>query len=125
MLDIDYFKALNDTYGHAAGDRVLAEFAGILRASLRAGDHIGRVGGEEFAVLLADRGAEIATEVAGRIVAAVSATPIALEDGRSLSATVSIGVAVAGTADLEKLLAAADEALYRSKQAGRNRFEVS
>lgn len=121
-VDVDHFKSLNDTHGHAAGDAVLAGLAGVMRQAVRAGDLIARVGGEEFAVLLpgADRAA--ARQVAERIRAEVAATTFPAS-GPVLRATVSIGVAVsqpphpAGAA----IRAAADRALYLAKAAGRNR----
>ncbi|MEU4156775.1 GGDEF domain-containing protein [Actinoplanes sp. NPDC026670] len=122
LLDIDHFKSVNDTYGHNGGDRVLVEVTHRLRELVRPGDVVARYGGEEFAVLLPDTGAEQAGEIAERIRRGVSAAPIAVDESRLLTVTVSVGIAgmpAAGTTD--ELVLAADRALYAAKNAGRNR----
>jgi diguanylate cyclase (GGDEF)-like protein len=126
MLDIDHFKSINDTYGHGAGDQVLISFATTLRGCLREGDVLGRHGGEEFAVLLADCTQEDAERIAERVRAAFAATPIDLYDGRRAAATVSIGLAVADAPpyEVEHLLSQADKALYAAKTAGRDRVAL-
>jgi diguanylate cyclase (GGDEF)-like protein len=126
MLDMDHFKQINDVYGHAVGDRVLETLALVMRAHIRLGDLAGRVGGEEFAVLLPDCGSRQAQRIAERICGALADTPVLLDDGKQILATVTIGVALASKAKapLEKLLRAADEALYHAKEAGRNRIEI-
>jgi two-component system cell cycle response regulator len=123
LLDVDRFKAVNDTYGHAAGDVVLREVAERLRAQIRASDVVARYGGEEFLVVMAGASAEEAEVVAERLRAAVCATPVLL-DTRKLQVTVSIGIAIAeaGTGP-DALVGAADEALYRAKGNGRNQVE--
>lgn len=125
MIDIDRFKSINDSHGHAAGDRVLVAFAKGAAEHLRDEDVFGRVGGEEFAVLLPNCRWEDAEEAAERIRAGFARTPVELEGARSILATVSVGSASCRQAplDLDSLLLAADKALYRAKKAGRNRIE--
>lgn len=124
MLDLDHFKAVNDTYGHAGGDQVLAAFARSVSGSLRSSDAFGRVGGEEFAILLPDCDRAEAAAIAERILSAFAETVVELEDGREASATVSIGAAyvVQAPASLDALLLVADHALYQAKANGRNRI---
>lgn len=119
--DIDHFKAINDGRGHAGGDAALQRFAETCRAELRPMDLLGRLGGEEFAVLLPDTSASGALAVAERLRAAVAA--LASDAGGPM--TVSIGVAEvpAGAETIDPALAAADGALYRAKARGRNRVE--
>jgi len=119
MIDADYFKQINDQYGHAVGDAVLCTLADQLRRSLRKSDVCGRMGGEEFAMLLPDTSLAEATELAERFCEAYAATPIR-GNGVVVSNTVSVGVASDGY-DIEHLLQCADEALYLAKAAGRNR----
>ncbi len=123
MLDIDHFKKVNDVHGHAAGDLVLADFAQLASRCLRDSDVLGRLGGEEFAVLLPDGSPAVAQAVAQRICDACASHATALADGTQLATTVSIGVAHAPAVpvSLDALLSAADAALYRAKQSGRNR----
>ena len=125
MFDIDRFKGVNDTFGHAAGDRVLAAFARVARRELRGRDVIGRLGGEEFAVLLPDHREDEALAIAERLREAFAGEVVELGDGRRVSTTVSAGVAGADPAPptLDLLLSAADRALYRAKRAGRNRVD--
>lgn len=123
ILDADKFKAVNDTYGHEAGDRVLKSLSAVCRSQLRDVDVFGRFGGEEFTITLPDTSRETAYEAAERLRIALSETPVELEDGRTISFTVSIGAAVLSSeADtLDDLFAHADAALYRAKEGGRNR----
>lgn len=120
-LDIDHFKMINDRHGHAMGDRALGHFADCVRRVLRAGDSLGRLGGEEFAVLLPETGLEAALAVAERIRHGVQSSPMGGEGGL-VSLTVSIGVGQwrGGGESAEALLLRADAALYAAKAAGRN-----
>lgn len=122
-VDIDHFKAINDTVGHLAGDTVLRELAELLRHSSRAGDVVGRVGGEEFVVLLPDADSETAGVVAERIMAAIRRHGFRTVRGR-LRVTVSVGIACEQVVDAYvagALRARADEALYVAKRLGRDR----
>jgi two-component system, cell cycle response regulator len=119
MLDIDYFKQVNDREGHPAGDRVLQEFAERLRTAPREGDTIGRWGGEEFIVIAPQTTSHQALVLGERIRSAIAERPVDL-GGRSVSITVSIGCAVGQGAPAE-LVKQADRALYRSKTGGRDR----
>jgi two-component system, cell cycle response regulator len=123
MVDIDHFKAVNDTHGHLAGDAVLREVAKTLTAQLRTVDRVARIGGEEFALVLVQTGRSAATEVAQRVVKAVAASPVMIESGVSLRLTISAGLAVLpeDVSWLELLIGAADRSLYAAKRGGRNR----
>jgi len=119
MLDLDHFKAINDTHGHPGGDEILRAFAGIATCALRAGDVLYRFGGEEFVAVLPHADLAGALTVANRIVAATSANLVPVGSSR-IRVTTSAGVAcLAG--DGSDLLARADAALYEAKKAGRNR----
>jgi diguanylate cyclase (GGDEF)-like protein len=122
MIDADHFKSVNDRFGHGGGDKVLLALVGSIRATLRASNVIGRIGGEEFVVLAPDTGLEQALVLAERIRETVETTPL-LVDGHLLQLTVSIGAVVAapGEHDVKGLLQRADAALYAAKRAGRNR----
>ncbi len=122
MLDIDHFKAINDRYGHIAGDRVLMAVADVLRANLRHSDIAARLGGEEFAILLPETSIDDASVHAERIRQSVAALSIAHGSDR-LTLTVSIGIAGMGANDesIEPILMRADKSLYRAKEEGRNR----
>ncbi len=135
MLDVDHFKAVNDTHGHAAGDAVLQELANRIESQVRKSDVAARYGGEEFIVVLPNTDIEAGRLLAERVRAAVSAEPIRLPDGVLLEVTASLGIAGinpgdAGADDIdlktvaEALIARADVALYRAKAAGRNRVAV-
>jgi diguanylate cyclase (GGDEF)-like protein len=119
LLDIDRFKTVNDTYGHPVGDTVLREVAARCQAGIRAIDLLGRIGGEEFAILLPETPLALATQVAERVRQAVANQPIATARG-DLTVTISIGVAAGAGLDLPALLARADAALYAAKAGGRN-----
>ncbi|MDT5083908.1 MAG: two-component system, cell cycle response regulator [Mycobacterium sp.] len=123
MLDIDHFKQVNDSHGHPAGDQVLQEFARRLKATLRAGNIVGRWGGEEFLVIAPRTTPEEAMMLGERIRLSIADEPIDLGSVR-LSITVSIGCGV-GLKPSAELVAQADAALYRSKAEGRNRVTVS
>lgn len=126
MLDIDHFKSINDGYGHKAGDQVLAAFAAVLKNLVRTQDIVGRLGGEEFGIVMPDCGIANAARVAERINQALRAKAVVIEGGRSIPVTVSIGVHVEREDHaLETSLGLADEALYRAKNSGRDKFEFS
>ncbi|XHB98955.1 diguanylate cyclase [Nitratireductor sp. ac15] len=126
MLDIDHFKSINDRFGHATGDQVISIAAAKISACLRSGDIIGRVGGEEFAILLPKCTREQALEVAERIRRAFAQGHVTPDGGIPISVTVSVGLASSddGSADVETLMEEADKALYRAKHLGRNRSEI-
>lgn len=127
MLDIDYFKRVNDTFGHLAGDQVLRSLPELIRGQLRINDIPCRYGGEEFGVILPETAGEQAADVAERIRSVVAAAPIALPDGGSLRVTVSLGIATfpQNAENEESLVSAADLALYQAKRTGRNRICVA
>jgi diguanylate cyclase (GGDEF)-like protein len=120
LLDLDGFKSVNDTFGHAAGDELLIAVADRIRGNLRPGDTAARLGGDEFAVLLRDRNVVQAEAVARRLLQAM-AEPVGLSRGR-VAVTASIGVArVGGQSGAQEVLRDADLAMYDAKSAGRNR----
>ena len=124
ILDVDYFKSINDSYGHDAGDDVLREFAERLKASIRGIDLACRYGGEEFVVVMPDTDLGIAAMVAERIRRRIAGEPFPIEGGkRTIEVTISVGIAARmGAQDNATLmLKRADEALYRAKRDGRNR----
>jgi diguanylate cyclase (GGDEF)-like protein len=122
LADIDHFKAINDLHGHAAGDHALRMVAHTLQAALRPTDLLGRVGGEEFAILLAEMPLSLAVGIAERARGAITALRVATADGTPIPLSISIGVAAfdAGTS-LDAALAEADSAMYSAKRSGRNR----
>ena len=126
MIDLDHFKEKNDSYGHAVGDLVLREAAKRLGTTLRAGDLLGRYGGEEFVITLPFATQAQALEVAERLRRQIGASPIQV-DGHALTQTLSIGVASApaDATALEALIIRADQALYAAKHAGRDRIKVA
>ena len=132
MLDVDHFKRINDTFGHAAGDAVLRELAQRIESQVRASDVAARYGGEEFVVLLPDTRVEAAQRLAERIRAAISSAPINLPCGESTTITAPIGIAEVAPAQADRdlktlgdsLIARADVALYAAKSAGRDRVMV-
>jgi len=124
VLDVDHFKAVNDSWGHDAGDEVLKEFADRVRACTRGIDLVARMGGEEVVVVLPETGPKAAYAVAERIRERVENTPFAIyNNSRGIAVTVSIGVASrkAGDASSADIVKRADDALYRAKASGRNR----
>jgi diguanylate cyclase (GGDEF)-like protein len=126
MFDLDFFKAINDRFGHAVGDRVLKVFASTAAANLRSTDIFGRLGGEEFAAILPDMDIDAAVAAAERVRAAFGHAAIEI-DGQPVRGSVSVGITVTtdSTASLDALLTLADEALYVAKAQGRNRVEVA
>jgi diguanylate cyclase (GGDEF)-like protein len=125
MLDVDDFKSINDTWGHPAGDAVLVAVALRIQAAIRAEDLVGRLGGDEFLVLLVAGSPETVLLVGERAREALAATPIALPDGTEVSVTISVGCASARGGSPEELIARSDRALYQAKQAGRNRTRAA
>ena len=125
MFDLDYFKSINDNYGHSTGDWVLQRVAGVAGAFCRSIDHFGRLGGEEFAILL--RGCDLrdATRMAEDCRVRIAAIP-SRESGHSFPISASFGVTVTALSghDLDRLLSHADQALYRAKREGRNRVRA-
>jgi len=123
VLDIDDFKTMNDTYGHAAGDRVLQQLVARIKSILRAQDLLARTGGEEFAILLPDASHDLAKAIAERICTSLQALDLTF-DGMRCIISVSIGLAemTPSLADFEKVLQHADAAMYAAKRAGKNRI---
>ena len=121
LADIDHFKLINDTYGHAAGDTVLQQVAGRLRSAVRNSEYLSRYGGEEFLIVLPGCTAERAMSVAERARASIAADPV-LAGGQPISLRISLGVAstVEAGVDLAALIATADAALYQAKAGGRD-----
>jgi len=125
LIDMDMFKSVNDGYGHHAGDQVLAEVAGRLRAQLRSYDVAGRWGGDEFVVLLSEATPHTLGVVARKIAQGLSATPVVLDDGRAVEITVSIGACLAASDEaVDATISRVDGALYVAKAAGRNRVII-
>lgn len=121
-LDIDFFKKVNDTHGHQAGDQVLIHFCRTIETLLRQGDLLGRMGGEEFLVVANTRSLADAMGLAERIRAAIASTPCRINPDTSVAITTSVGVAQPCPGEtLEQLLERADQALYSAKHTGRNR----
>lgn len=127
VLDIDHFKSINDSLGHAAGDDVLREFSRRMRKAVRGIDLACRLGGEEFVLAMPDTDAALAFLVGERIRQKIAGEPFVLADGRSAGVTVSIGVSSLASPDdtPQALLRRADEALYTAKREGRNRVAAA
>jgi diguanylate cyclase (GGDEF)-like protein len=126
MLDVDYFKQVNDTYGHIIGDSVLESLAEILRAVVREIDIVGRLGGEEFALILPETSLTDATVLAERLRMQIANHTVTSAKGE-ISFTSSFGIATCALNDtsLDQVISKADEALYRAKNSGRNRVECA
>ncbi|HUP91194.1 MAG TPA: sensor domain-containing diguanylate cyclase [Solimonas sp.] len=126
LLDIDHFKKVNDTHGHEAGDRAIQAIARCCTEGIRKIDFVGRIGGEEFVLVLPRANKEPAFEMAQRLRLKVTEVRLAGTDGQEFTLAVSIGIASLrpNTRDLAELLRNADAALYRAKREGRNRVEV-
>ena len=124
MLDIDHFKTVNDTFGHAVGDQVLVEVARRIQSQTRQSDSLARYGGEEFVVVLPETSIEIAYRVCERILRNVRSTPVACGDDISITVTLSIGVSCSqpDDDDATQILARSDIALYDAKRSGRDRY---
>ncbi|MEN2394930.1 GGDEF domain-containing protein [Pseudomonas halotolerans] len=124
MLDLDHFKRINDNYGHLAGDRVLKIIASVLRRRLRGGDFIARFGGEEFVLLVPDTPLASGAGLAETLRAAIEACPFHFK-GEPVTITVSVGMTAFKSGEhSDSVLKRADQALYRAKNAGRNRVEL-
>ncbi len=127
MMDVDHFKAINDTFGHLKGDDVLRELAKILKDSIRTYDVVGRYGGEEFMIILPDTNLENAAKLAERIRQKVE-SDLGNKSNLSASNSVTISLGLTGMRDddtsFETIIKRADEALYRAKESGRNRVEI-
>lgn len=123
MLDLDHFKTINDQYGHSVGDLALKKLVQVCLMLLREVDMIGRLGGEEFAIMLPETDSQHALEIAQRLCLAVEAVEIPVPAQAALRFTTSIGVASLAGSDtcIESLLNRADQALYQAKHEGRNR----
>jgi two-component system cell cycle response regulator len=124
VIDMDYFKSINDNHGHDAGDDVLREFAVRIRKSIRGIDLACRYGGEEFVVVMPETDLAVATMVAERLRRRIATEPFPIQQGgRTIEMTISIGIAALGGAgdSAANLLKRADQALYRAKRDGRNR----
>jgi len=121
MVDIDRFKKLNDTFGHAVGDHVLREVARAIGDAVREDDVPARFGGEEFAVLLRNPSPEVAVEVGERVRRAVAALDLRRLGVPGVSVSVGVAVALSPEDDLDVVIDEADRALYRAKRAGRDR----
>jgi diguanylate cyclase (GGDEF)-like protein len=126
-IDIDHFKQINDTHGHPMGDKVLREFAQALLPCMRKNDHVGRVGGEEFAVILPEVALAQGVEAALRVLSMVRLLKVEEPaNGTSVKFTVSIGVAeIKENTTLEQLVSRADEALYQAKREGRDCYRAA
>jgi len=127
LLDLDNFKAINDRFGHAVGDKVLQRFAEVGASCMHRFDIFGRLGGEEFAAMLVDSSRERALAVAEQIRSSFRAATGEIDGKPVVATTVSIGLVISYDAvlDLSALLAQADHALYRAKDNGRNRVEIA
>jgi diguanylate cyclase (GGDEF)-like protein len=123
MMDMDHFKDINDTYGHQAGDQVLRQIGGVISASFRKADVYGRLGGEEFAVLLPNTSLETARAIAEQLVKAISG--LASEPVQGLTASLGVATTRSLDQDLHSLMNTADKALYRAKALGRNQVAVA
>jgi diguanylate cyclase (GGDEF)-like protein len=127
LLDLDHFKIINDSFGHLVGDRVLREVADALREQMREYDLIGRFGGEEFTILLPHATALQARYMAERLRARIANLPVTDDDGvlgANLTASIGIATLVDSHRDLNDLIAAADNAVYKAKQDGRNKVHI-
>jgi two-component system cell cycle response regulator len=125
-LDVDHFKAINDEYGHLCGDLVLQKLAEVIRANLRHADFCGRLGGEEFAVILPETDEAGAVEFAERLRNAIATTSVTLPARGALHFTASIGATTfdAGDGSVAAIVDRADRAMYQAKRAGRNRVQL-
>ena len=119
MIDLDHLKQVNDRHGHAAGDQLLRNLARCCRAQLGPGDLLGRLGGDEFCLILPEADHQRAVDTAQRIASALLSLPVSGQDHSLLSASFGAAAISDGDADYESLLARADRALYAAKRSGR------
>jgi diguanylate cyclase (GGDEF)-like protein len=127
-LDIDFFKSINDTYGHLIGDQLLVWFAETLKSCVRETDTVARIGGDEFAIILENPGSQKNIEhIAEKIISRVQQKLDIFADGSNRAISTSIGIAVTDTSNVspEDLMQRADEALYKAKHRGRNTYSIS
>lgn len=126
MMDLDYFKTINDRFGHDSGDQILKAFAELIHANIRTNDLAARMGGEEFCIVMPDSSPKSSAAVADRIRSQIEATVVQTPHG-PIRATVSAGIAIRSTEPetLQSLLNRADAALYQAKASGRNRVQIS
>jgi len=125
LIDLDNFKKINDTYGHSVGDDVLRRTADLLRNNLRAMDHIGRFGVDEFIILLPDTGIDQAVVISDRFLKELTATDIDTVVSKiRITATAGITQLLPNDKDINSIIRRADAALYKGKEAGRNRIET-
>src|SRR5205814_5399483 len=125
MLDLDHFKAVNDTHGHPAGDALLEAVSSVMRDAVRPSDSVYRIGGEEFAIVLRDTPLREAVEIAERVRSSIEARPFDIDGRAPLPASASFGVAASEQGDPAELIAPGDAALYEATKAGRNRVHAS
>jgi len=125
LMDVDHFKAINDTYGHLAGDKLLAELGRYLALSVRVYDSVFRYGGDEFLFLLPDADVHEASDILSRLHSSIGQFEVEIGKNKTINITTSFGVAaLQAGGDIEKSIQLADQALYRSKHAGRNRVST-
>lgn len=126
MIDIDHFKQVNDNYGHAAGDKVIVNVAKTLKDSSRTYDITGRLGGEEYAMMMVDCDLSVASEITQRLCKKIEQQEIAI-DGHTITVTISVGLSALNEDDktIEQVLSRADKALYKAKDQGRNRVVIA
>ena len=127
MADLDHFKKINDTFGHAAGDAVLVEVAQRMRKALRIYDTVGRYGGEEFLLMLPGCEVDEARLIANRILNSINSQPVMFQN-TAIAVTISLGLTInkiGEHTDLTDIVQTADSAMYQAKQNGRNRFEIA
>ena len=123
MIDLDYFKLINDKYGHAIGDKVLIEFCFIVNSIIDDGIIFGRIGGEEFCITFFDKDIEIVENIAEKIRNNCANKQIILENNEILNFTISMGLSCRDNFDdIDKILQKSDELLYEAKETGRNRL---
>ena len=127
LLDIDHFKAVNDTHGHEVGDSVLKSVVSVIKENIRVEDEVGRYGGEEFIFLLPETSVTTSQAVLERIRDAIEKREFTTESGSTIKTTVSIGISEVNKEDessLDPAIHRADVSLYRAKDAGRNQIKI-